>query len=124
MFKSREEILALAKRRFGEFEGYRFQSLTEGEISTLRGIWAGRYGGRDEHSTEPVDLTSRAELLAMTLVDGDGKRLFGNDEVELISGLDSVVTEPLHEAVSLHCGLKKKDEAVDKLEKKSESTAD
>jgi hypothetical protein len=124
LFKTREEILALSKRRYGSFEGIRFQSLTEAELSTLRGIWAGRFGGREENSTAPVDLTSRAELLAATIVDESGNRMFANDEVDLISTIDSLVSEPLHKAIEQHCGLTAKDDKVDKLEKKSASTED
>jgi hypothetical protein len=119
LFKSREEILALSKRRYGTYEGIRFQSLTEGELSTLRGVWAGRYAGRGEDVSAPFDLTSRRELLVVAIVDESGKRIFANDEADLLADLDSEVTEALHAAISAHCGIDRDEKAVDKIEKKS-----
>lgn len=111
-FKTRAEILASTKRRYTEVDGVRIQSLTEIELSTLRGIWASRYD-----KDKPLDLTSRRELFVMTVVDENGNREFTNEDVELLGEVDGSVVERVYEAAAKHVGLRDEDE-VAKLEKK------
>ena len=120
MYLTREQILAKTARRYTVHEGMRIQNLTELELSTLRGIWASRYG---EDIKGPVDLTSRRELLVMCIVDGDGKRIFTNDDVEALGEVDALFSEPAYEAAATHVGLRHVSKEVDKNEKKSDSTA-
>jgi hypothetical protein len=122
MYLTREQILAKTARRYTVSQGARLQNLTELELSTLRGIWASRYG---EDIGGPVDLTSRRELLVMCLVDANGDRLFTNDEVVALGALDGAFSEAIYEDAATHCGMRRAvDKEVTKLEKKSESTAD
>lgn len=122
MFLTREQILAKTTRRYTTSEGARLQNLTELELSTLRGIWAARYG---EDVDGPVDLTSRRELLVMCLVDGEGQRLFSNEDVTLLGGIDGAFSEAVYETAATHAGLRREvGKDVDKSEKNSVSTAD
>jgi hypothetical protein len=116
--KNREEILALAKRRFVEVDGIRLQNLTEYEQSKLEARWASRY-----EETKELDLTMRRELLAVCIVDDEGTRIFKSNEVDALKDIDAAVTKKLYEACRVHCGM---DEAkvVAKLEKKSEEITD
>lgn len=118
-FKTREEILALTKRRHIVSNGVRLQSLSEVELSTLKGLWADRYG-----KSEKVDLVNRRELVAVCAVDEDGNRLFTNEDVEALGAIDGQFLEAVYEDAAKHVGLRKDDSEVDKTEKKSESTAD
>jgi len=102
----------MVKRRYDVVSDIRIQSLTEVELSTLRGIWASRYG-----ESKVIDLTSRRELFVMTVVDDAGARLFANEDVDALGELDGVVVEEVYEAAAKHVGLRAAEE-VDKLEKK------
>jgi len=114
MAKTREELMRMAKRTYQTVNEVRLQSLSELEVSNLRAIWAQRF------NDEGYSLRSRQELLAMCIVDDDGKRLFGSTQADLddIGSLDAKVTAPLYEACVKLCGLDADNDEVDKAEKK------
>jgi hypothetical protein len=125
-YKSREEILALTKRRYTEVDGICLQSLSEVEMSTLRGLWATRAGdieSADDETKHKTYLQGRSELLCMTIVDGSGQRVFSNDDIAVVQQIDHDVFERLYDAAAKHTGLAAKSDEVDKLEKKSDSPA-
>ena len=121
MALTRDQLLKKAQRRYTEYEGVRLQSLTELEVSVLRGIWAKRYSGMDEQHPD-VELLAKGprELLAMTIVDENGERMFSSDQedLELIGSMDPEFFRPLHEAARVHVGFD--DKEVDRNEGKSE----
>jgi hypothetical protein len=128
-FKTREEIKAMGKRRYDSVQGIRIQSLNEMEISTLQGVWGKRYSELekdDEGFSEDgfnVSRQNRRELVAMSVVDEDGERVFGNDEIDEVGTLGPDLVAELNEAAEKLSGIFKADE-VDSLEKKSDSTDD
>lgn len=117
MAKTREDLLALAKRRYVECQGFRIQSLTEFELSQLQGVWQERYS-----KTKKLDLKMRRELIAVCLVDESGTRLFKTEESELLSEVDAAVTESLYRACREHNGMDEDDKEVDNTEKNSDET--
>lgn len=134
MFKTREQIRALAVRRYADLDGVRFRSLTDDELETLQGVWGQRYaalpdvpeGEWNQGSFEVVKL-SRRELIALTMVDENGERIFGDNEIDEIGKFEKPLVDKWHEFAEKHCGLadvEKKDKEVNSLEKKSDSTAD
>jgi len=129
LFKTREEIKAMGKRRYDSVQGIRIQSLNELEISTLQGVWGKRFsdlnddGDAFDENAFSVSRLNRRELVAMSVVDAEGERVYGNDEVEEVGELSPDLVESLYNAAEKLSGLSKADE-VDKAEKKSESTAD
>jgi len=59
----------------------------------------------------------RAKLLVKVLADADGKRLFTDQDVAMVSGFDSVELDRLYDLAARANGLKKSD--VDDLTKNS-----
>ncbi len=125
MYLTREEIRAKAKRKTVVVEGIQLQSLTEAEMSTLRGIWANRSTGRPEGEQPTHEELSRArrELVALSIVGDDGKRIYTTDDADLaeISEFDSWLFDKLYDAAT---DLSDRKSEVDAQEKKSESTGD
>lgn len=119
-YATREQLLGMTKRRYMEVapQGggavFRIQSLTERERSEFElAILAGKKSvGQD------AMLEARRRLVALALVDGDGKPLLGPSDVGVLAEVDSVVMSELFDAVMVHCGFKKAD--VDDLVKNSE----
>ena len=120
---TRAELLAKAARRYAEHEGVRFQSLTELELTALRGIWAKRVQGMDEKTFDMSVLSLQdREILSRTLVDSEGVRLFGDEMADLdaIGAMDNVLFESLSNFARQHVGLTKLSQEVDRNEGKSE----
>lgn len=116
MAKTREDLLALAKRRYVDNQGFRIQSLTEFELSQLQGMWQERYS-----KTKKLDPRMRRELIAVCLVDDEGKRLFKTEEADLLAEIDAKVTETLYRACREHNGMDEEDE-TEGIEKNSDET--
>ena len=99
------------------------------ELSTLQGVWGKRFSElqKDDASFSEdafnVSRQNRRELVAMTVIDADGVRVYGNDEVDEVGELGMDLVSDLHTAAEKLCGIYEEDE-VEKTEKKSESTAD
>jgi hypothetical protein len=120
---NREQLLAKAKRRYVECEGVRMQSLTELELSNLRGLWAKRYSDMEKGQFDPVAMAKAPrELLACVLVNDDGSRMFtsSQEDLDAIGGLDPEFFGKLHDAARSHVGLDRDDPEVDRNEGKSE----
>ena len=107
----RDALLASCKRRYTEetIEGLgtvRLQSLTELERAKVE------VAARDNASV------LRGMLIAMSLVDDEGNRLFGDGEVDTILAMDSRLTLRVSDVVLAHIGKDKTEDAV----KNSETT--
>lgn len=121
MALSRAELLKKAVRRYTEVDGVRMQSLTELELSTLRGVWGKRFAGKEEMDMGLYALGQR-ELLAMVMVDDNGERLFKStkDDLDTIGELPPEVFNSLANGAAKHVGLVT-DQEVDRNEGKSET---
>lgn len=117
MAKTREDLLALAKRRYVEVDGFRLQSLTELELSNLQSLWTERYS-----KSKTIDMRMRRELIAVCLVDDEGKRLFQNDEVSLLGEIDASVVNHLYSEARKHNRMDEGSDEVESYEKKSDET--
>lgn len=91
MAKNREDLKQFAKRRYDEVLGVRLQSLTDLEQSKIEALWGKRF-----NETGEPDLVMRRELLVLCIVDDNGDRIFGNDEVDLLEDWDGAVTGELY----------------------------
>ena len=118
MAKTRDDLLALAKRRYTECQGFRLQSLTEYELSQLQSLWQDRYS-----KTKKLDPRMRRELITVCLVGDDGSRLFKTEEADLLAELDAKVTELLYRACREHNGMDE-DGDTEGIEKNSDETQD
>jgi hypothetical protein len=116
--KTKEDILELTKRRYDEFEGFRVQSLNDYELSTIESRWAEEY-----RKTEKFSADMRAELLTLCLVNDEGERLFGNDEIAVVREIDSKISKPLYAFCREHVGMDEKAD-IDNLGKGSDETDD
>ncbi len=119
---TREAILAKAKRRFKEFsfdgETYRMQSLTERERSQYELQLQDKKGGVTNSSVEKM----RRLLVAKTLVDKDGQRLFSDEEESLLADVDGRMMAILYDQAWKHCGYDK-DELEDHLKNSDPAVA-
>lgn len=118
MAKTRADLLALAQRRYTEVDGWRLQSLTELERSSLQSLWSERY-----EKTKKIQFSRmRSELLIQTLVDDAGCQILTAEDVTAFAAADPVAIDQLYYASREHSGF---DEAKkDELEKKSDATDD
>ena len=62
------------------------------------------------------DATRR--LIALCVVDEDGKRIFSNSDLSAIANLDSYISSRIYDACQEHCGFNKGD--IDETVKNSE----
>lgn len=83
----------------------RFQSLSDAEMSAYEmAIWRRNEAGDLERDDEAVT-QNRARLIVACLVDGDGRRLLADEDVEAVAGRDSADTLALGSRLRLHVGL-------------------
>lgn len=97
-FKGREALLG-AKRRYVEVDGFRIQSLTAMELEDYRA-----FARRFLEKTKNAPFPSRY-IVVRCLVDEKGERLFGNEEVAELEGVDGAIIEKLSDVCNIHCGL-------------------
>lgn len=108
----RDKLLGSVKRRYSTADiaglgQVRMQSLTELERAQIEQV-------------ATTDVTRmRAHLIALSLVDDDGNRLFADQEVETILKMDSRLTGDLSTAVMLHVG---RQDATEDAVKNSDGT--
>jgi hypothetical protein len=119
MAKSRQDLEKFACREYDEVNGVRLQSLTEMELSMLRSSWGERFNKNKDNAMNVANM--RVDLLAASIVDDDGVRIFSDGEASLLFGWKSSITEKLYNAARVLSGLDADDE-VDEAEKKSEET--
>lgn len=119
MAKSRQDLEKFACREYDEVNGVRLQSLTEMELSMLRSSWGERFNKNKDNAMNVANM--RVDLLAASIVDDDGVRIFSDDEASVLFGWKSSITEKLYNAARVLSGLDADDE-VDEAEKKSEET--
>lgn len=120
---NRAELLAKAKRRYIEVDGVKMQSLTELELSNLRGVWAKRFNDMEDGKYDPEAMAKAPrELLACVLVNEDNSRMFtaSQEDLDAIGSLDPEFFSKLHDAARVHVGLDKEDPEVKRNEGKSE----
>lgn len=73
----------------------RLRELTTGEVEAIR---AASKGG-------DVDMQQGSRLLAYAIVDGDGKRILGDEDVDVLKGLPLAVTQRLLRSLNKLNGL-------------------
>lgn len=111
----REDLVQFAKRRHTEVpflqtgKKVRIQSLTERERAELESAIVERKGG-----------SLRARIIAKSVVDEDGKRIFSDDDIPFIESLDSQVTSELYDAIDQHCGVIRGQDDLETIGKNSE----
>lgn len=116
---SAQALLGATRRRYREFEvppfgKYRIRSLTERERSQMEGDQLSKKG---EFSKQKL-MESRRRLIAWCLVDGDGERLIGDDQIPQLEEVDSLLTAAIYDACLDHCGFSDAD--IEDLAKNSE----
>lgn len=106
-FASKADLLGRAKRRYTTVDvfglKFRIQSLTEGERSRLEASALNEATGRPYR--DGIERTRRLGI-ALALVDGNGNRLYSEEQAEELADVDSAYTERLWEAINQHCDLK------------------
>lgn len=130
MAKTRADLLAEAQRQYSECNGYRLQSLTEFELSTLESVWIKRYRDAKEKlkaegkpDEEPgADELMALELIAASLVDDDGHKLLTMDEVALLKDSRPWFVRDLYTAARDLNGMDRRRPVTDTAEKKSDET--
>lgn len=126
-FLTREELLSLTKRRYRTVpipeaipdvggKKFRLQSLTDEEQSAYEAEIIARKGGLRKNRLADA----KRRLIALCLVDGQGKRIFGDDDISALKKIDGRVIELLHKEANAHVGYD--DEAIEDLVKNSETT--
>lgn len=113
---NREAMLAVCKRRYVTVDvpgvgDVRLQSLSELERSQYE---LAALDNKNAVSREKL-LHQRCRLIALCVVDDEGKRLFSDDDVRLLLEMDSQITNAIFDAAQLHCGFTKAD--IEALEK-------
>ena len=100
------------KKRYGKVtmeDGRKaiFQSLTASELAS----WDA--GCLDEHGKVNDELLKlqQPKLLALCLTDKTGKRLFSDDEFQLLADTDSLIITPIFHAIRKHVGLDRRVDA-------------
>lgn len=84
----------------------RFQSLSEIELSEYDNAPIKRDDDNDKVTVdEAVQNTSRARLIILCLVDGDGKRILTDADLDWVCSWDPKDTLPLSEVLRDHCGI-------------------
>lgn len=125
---AKSDVLAKLGRRYIEVRGIWIQSLTELERINLRGAWSKRYAALDEKDNEAKALhsdRSDAELLVSVIVDSEGgNRVFADNEIDELRGVDSLMFSELVDAAFEHCFNGDSKKAVATNEKKSDAPAD
>lgn len=97
---TREALLGKTKRRYqsitiGQNETARIQSLNEAEVSE----WDATGFEPKTYKCTPAAMARRRRMLvALSLVDDAGKRLFGSDECDQLSDIDGKVFAMIHAA--------------------------
>ena len=100
------------KRRYGKVtfddgrEAY-FQSLSASELAK----WDAGCLGEDGKVDNDLLDDQQSKLLALVLVDKVGKRLFKDEEFQILADTDSVVITPIFRAVRKHLGLDRRADA-------------
>lgn len=102
---NRAKFLQPAERRYTEIEiedfgRIRLQSLSEREqadydmsILDSKGRWSRRAASN-----------ARRRLIALTVVDADGNRVFHDSEIDALGELDGQIANAIYEAAEAHCG--------------------
>ena len=118
---SREALLKLCKRRYSTVEiperdiSIRIQSLSEAEKSQYETCLIAK-NGRGIMRERLQDDTRR--LIALCVVDEEGKRIFSDSDLSAIANLDSYISSRIYDACQEHCGFNKGD--IDETVKNSE----
>ncbi len=118
---SREALLKLCERRYSTVEiperdiSIRIQSLSEAEKSQYETCLIAK-NGRGIMRERLQDATRR--LIALCVVDEDGKRIFSDSDLSAIANLDSYISSRIYDACQEHCGFNKGD--IDETVKNSE----
>jgi len=118
---SREALLKLCERRYSTVEipereiSIRIQSLSEAEKSQYETCLIAK-NGRGIMRERLQDATRR--LIALCVVDEDGKRIFSDSDLSAIANLDSYISSRIYDACQEHCGFNKGD--IDDTVKNSE----
>lgn len=98
MSSVRDAILSKCKRRIKKFE---IPGLGEVYIQSLTEL--------ERSKCETDSLTNlRASLIAFSLVDKEGTRLFSDKELPTIQSVDSSITGALINAIESHCSINEK----------------
>lgn len=111
---TRDNLLATTRRRYTVCElpgigAVRIQSISELDRAKIEQVAA-------------QDITRmRAQLLALTLVDDEGARLFADSELDTILAMDSRVTNELSSRAMEHVGTQ---DGTDELVKNLQKTPD
>ena len=118
---SREALLKLCERRYSTVEiperdiSIRIQSLSEAEKSQYETCLIAK-NGRGIMRERLQDATRR--LIALCVVDEEGKRIFSDSDLSAIANLDSYISSRIYDACQEHCGFNKGD--IDETVKNSE----
>jgi hypothetical protein len=118
---NREALLKLCERRYSTVDiperdiSIRIQSLSEAEKSQYETCLIAK-NGRGIMRERLQDATRR--LIALCVVDEDGKRIFSDSDLSAIANLDSYISSRIYDACQEHCGFNKGD--IDETVKNSE----
>jgi hypothetical protein len=118
---SREALLKLCERRYSTVDiperniSIRIQSLSEAEKSQYETCLIAK-NGRGIMRERLQDATRR--LIALCVVDEEGKRIFSDSDLSAIANLDSYISSRIYDACQEHCGFNKGD--IDETVKNSE----
>lgn len=98
---TREQLLAKSERRFDsvEVEGYgtvRVQSLNDLEQSEVQAVLVGSEKASDEAKGRRF-FKSRRMVAMKAMIDKDGERLFGDEDMPLVESLDPKVVVAVYE---------------------------
>lgn len=88
-----------AQRKYSEVDGYRLQSLTEGEKVSLEALWNRQY-----QKIKDVPPTHRRALLVRSIVDDAGARVFEDNEVAMLEDWDAQTVSKLYEVARILSG--------------------
>lgn len=123
-FVGRDAFVRPALRRYREidvqdFGRVRIQSLTEREMSAYQSGFLNKHG-------EPVQgkiAEMRRRIIALCVVDADGKRLLTDQDADAIGNGDSAVMGKIQEEIQEHIAFGS-DEDLEELAKNSETIHD
>jgi len=119
LFCSREQLLGLTDRRYGETSigglTFRFRNLTEAEKSEFE---AAVLSSEGKYSLGKIK-RQRRKLICMALVDDRDHQLLRPEDEEQLKAIDGVVTSRLYDAIREHCGFEESD--LEELAKNSDA---
>lgn len=110
-YAGKDALLKAAARRYRDVEvdglKFRVQSISEGERSAIETDHA--LAADDDKKKRQAMQCYKSRFIVSCLVDGQGNRIFADNDVETVKQMDSRITNRLMDAIEEHIGISAED---------------